>query len=138
MNMIQKRQQMRGQSGFTLIELLVAIAILGILAGVAVFAVGGLTTQSKSAACKTELDTIKTANAAANATEIGTDGYKTFASADPKYYTVVLAPLVIPTPPPSPIPAGMGNSNARTALLGLTAEGTDAGCTLPTPNPIPA
>ena len=126
MNMIQKRQQMRGQSGFTLIELLVAIAILGILAGVAVFAVGGLTGQSKTAACKTELDTIKTANAAANATEINTDSLTTFTSAPPKYYSVVLAPL-----------AAVG-SNQRTALLALTTEGTDAGRTLPATNPIPA
>jgi prepilin-type N-terminal cleavage/methylation domain-containing protein len=65
MNMIQKRQQMRGQSGFTLIELLVAIAILGVLAGVAVFAVGGLQTNAKKAACETERDTYKTALAAA-------------------------------------------------------------------------
>jgi prepilin-type N-terminal cleavage/methylation domain-containing protein len=64
MNMIQKRQEMRGQSGFTLIELLVAVAILGILAGVAVFAVGGLTGDSKVQACKTERDTLLTAIAA--------------------------------------------------------------------------
>ena len=68
MNMIQKRQQMRGQSGFTLIELLVAIAILGILAGVAVFAVGNLTDSADTAACQTEQSTIETAFAAAEAT----------------------------------------------------------------------
>jgi prepilin-type N-terminal cleavage/methylation domain-containing protein len=68
MNMIQKRQQMKGQSGFTLIELLVAVAILGVLAGVAVFAVGGLQTSSKKAACETERDTFKTAIASAKTT----------------------------------------------------------------------
>jgi prepilin-type N-terminal cleavage/methylation domain-containing protein len=61
MNMIQKRQQMKGQSGFTLIELLVAIAILGILAGVAVFAVGGLTDSAKETSCVTEKETVETA-----------------------------------------------------------------------------
>jgi prepilin-type N-terminal cleavage/methylation domain-containing protein len=67
MNMIQKRQQMRGQSGFTLIELLVAIAILGVLAGVAVFAVGNLTEKSKTTACTTEKKTVETAIDAAKA-----------------------------------------------------------------------
>ncbi|MFZ4434645.1 MAG: type II secretion system protein, partial [Microthrixaceae bacterium] len=43
MDMIKKRAAMRGQSGFTLVELLVAVAILAILAGTAVFAVGSLT-----------------------------------------------------------------------------------------------
>jgi prepilin-type N-terminal cleavage/methylation domain-containing protein len=68
MNMIQKRQQMRGQSGFTLIELLVAVAILGVLAGVAVFSIGTLTGQSEAAACKTEGETLSTAGSAATAT----------------------------------------------------------------------
>jgi general secretion pathway protein G len=69
MNMIQKRQQMRGQSGFTLIELLVAIAILGILAGVAVFAVGNLTDNADKAACTTEKKTVETAIDASKAVE---------------------------------------------------------------------
>jgi prepilin-type N-terminal cleavage/methylation domain-containing protein len=88
MNMIQKRQQMRGQSGFTLIELLVAIAILGVLAGVAVFAVGGLTGQSKAAACDTEAATIKTAAAAANTSTPTNDEWDTFAPGTLKYFDV--------------------------------------------------
>lgn len=71
MNMIHKRQQMRGQSGFTLIELLVAIAILGVLAGVAVFAVGNLTEKSKATACVTEKRTVETA-IDANKADLGT------------------------------------------------------------------
>ncbi len=89
MNMIQKRQQMRGQSGFTLIELLVAIAILGVLAGVAVFAVGGLTGQSKAAACDTEAATIKTAAAAANTSTSTSDEFVTFAPGTLKYFSAV-------------------------------------------------
>ncbi len=104
---------MRGQSGFTLIELLVAVAILGVLAGVAVFAVGGLTGQSKSAACKTETDTIKTANAAANASSVTTDTYATFVPGTIKYFTVT--------------PSGTGNSQTATAVA--NADGLDAGCT---------
>ncbi len=61
MDMIKKRAAMRGQSGFTLVELLVAVAILAVLAGVAVFAVGGLTSGAGANACKTERDTILTA-----------------------------------------------------------------------------
>lgn len=49
------------EGGFTLVELLVVIAILGILAAVAVFAIGGTTGQSKTAACKSDVATIQTA-----------------------------------------------------------------------------
>jgi prepilin-type N-terminal cleavage/methylation domain-containing protein len=78
MKMIQKRQQMKGQSGFTLIELLVAIAILGVLAGVAVFAVGNLTSDSKVSACTTEGSTLITAAGAATATADAADTANTF------------------------------------------------------------
>lgn len=40
----------RKQTGFTLVELLVVIVILGILAGVVVFAVGGITDKGSASA----------------------------------------------------------------------------------------
>ena len=62
MNAIEsRRSRSKGQSGFTLIELLVVIAILGVLAGVVVFAVGGVTAGAKKNACKTERKTVETA-----------------------------------------------------------------------------
>jgi prepilin-type N-terminal cleavage/methylation domain-containing protein len=62
MNAIEsRRMRSKGQSGFTLIELLVVIAILGVLAGVVVFAVGGVTTSANKKACATEKKTIETA-----------------------------------------------------------------------------
>lgn len=64
MEMIEQRKRNRGQGGFTLIELLVVIAILAILAGVAVFAVNGLTTDADANACELEKDVIKTAQQA--------------------------------------------------------------------------
>jgi general secretion pathway protein G len=55
------------EQGFTLIELLVVIGILGILAGVVVFAVGGITDRGKNSACKSEVTTVQTAIEAYNA-----------------------------------------------------------------------
>jgi prepilin-type N-terminal cleavage/methylation domain-containing protein len=108
MNMIQKRQQMRGQSGFTLIELLVAIAILGILAGVAVFAVGRLTDNADTAACTTEKKTVETAIDASKAVD-GTYP-TTLAALTPDYmkenvsanWTYVVIPAVAANPAAAP------------------------------------
>lgn len=49
------------EKGFTLVELLVVIVILGILAAVVVFAVGGSTTEAKSNACKSDAAAVATA-----------------------------------------------------------------------------
>jgi len=52
------------QAGFTLIELLVVIIILGILAAVVVFAVGGVGDKGNEAACRIDTRTLSTASEA--------------------------------------------------------------------------
>src|SRR4051794_7198970 len=54
-------ERAREEAGFTLIELLIVIVILGILAGVVVFSVGGITDRGDVAACKTDVSTITVA-----------------------------------------------------------------------------
>lgn len=57
---IQRRRE-QGEGGFTLIELLIVIVVLGILAAVVVFALGGVTGQSAIAACNADAKTVSTA-----------------------------------------------------------------------------
>jgi general secretion pathway protein G len=47
--------------GFTLIELLIVIVILGILAAVVVFAVGGITDRGQESACDADFKTLEVA-----------------------------------------------------------------------------
>lgn len=58
---LSKRVNTAREDGFTLIELLIVIVILGILAGIVVFAVGTATTDSKLSACKADKKTLSTA-----------------------------------------------------------------------------
>jgi prepilin-type N-terminal cleavage/methylation domain-containing protein len=53
-------ERARQEEGFTLIELMIVIVILGVLAGIVLFAVGGITDRGTSAACKTDVSTIQT------------------------------------------------------------------------------
>ena len=55
------RKHHNGEGGFTLVELLVVIVILGVLAGVVVFAVGGITNNSTKSACAASMATVQTA-----------------------------------------------------------------------------
>ena len=49
------------ESGFTLIELMIVIVILGVLAGIVIFAVGGITDNGNVAACKSDVKTVSVA-----------------------------------------------------------------------------
>ena len=57
----------KNDEGFTLIELLIVIVILGTLATVVVFAVGGITNRGKSTACDAHRKTLEVAVEAYNA-----------------------------------------------------------------------
>jgi prepilin-type N-terminal cleavage/methylation domain-containing protein len=81
------------EKGFTLVELLVVIVILGILAAVVVFAVGGTEANAKQAACKSEKATVEAAYEAYRAQDLGDNpsigdlvGAKLL-KRDPKYVT---------------------------------------------------
>jgi general secretion pathway protein G len=58
---LQARRAENGFDGFTLIELLIVIVVLGILAAVVVFALGGVAGQSKAAACNADAKSVETA-----------------------------------------------------------------------------
>jgi general secretion pathway protein G len=58
-------EKKRGEAeGFTLVELLVVIVILGILAAVVVFAVGGIGDKGETSACKADRSALATAEEA--------------------------------------------------------------------------
>jgi general secretion pathway protein G len=55
------RKSRKAEGGFTLIELLIVIVILGVLAGIVVFSVRGITDRGDTAACKSNLKTAEVA-----------------------------------------------------------------------------
>ena len=55
------RRGERGDAGFTMIELLVVVVVLGLLAGIVVFALGNMTTESWTASCNSDSKTVNLA-----------------------------------------------------------------------------
>ena len=68
----RERRNAKIEGGFTLIELLIVIVVLGILAAVVIFALGGITGKSAQAACQADGATVTTAIAALEAQYPGT------------------------------------------------------------------
>ncbi len=54
----------KGERGFTLIELLIVIVVLGILAAVVIFALGGVAGKTVVSSCNADAKTVQTAVAA--------------------------------------------------------------------------
>jgi prepilin-type N-terminal cleavage/methylation domain-containing protein len=79
---LRKMQEARkDEKGFTLIELLIVIVILGVLAGIVVFSVKGITDRGEASACKSEVATVQTAEEAHGFLHSDTGKYVTAASA---------------------------------------------------------
>jgi len=66
----QRRAAGEIDGGFTLIELLIVIVVLGILAAIVVFALGGVTGKSAAAACQSDAKTVGVGVAALQAENI--------------------------------------------------------------------
>jgi general secretion pathway protein G len=69
------REARRNESGFTLIELLIVIVILGVLAGIVVFAVSNFNDDGKAAACKADYKNVEIAQEAYYAKKTPTHAY---------------------------------------------------------------
>jgi prepilin-type N-terminal cleavage/methylation domain-containing protein len=96
--MLRQLRKMRRDEGFTLIELLIVIVILGILAAVVVFAVGGITDRGTKSACKANVQAASTAVEAYRANSAGGTYPVDFNAMVPQYLKNLPAPQVVLAP----------------------------------------
>lgn len=96
MKKFNERMKARGQGGFTLIELLIVIAILGILAGVVVFAVGGVQDTADEKACEIEGKSVETAAQAFRADSASNAFPTTITQLNPTYLKDTATPQQLP------------------------------------------
>jgi general secretion pathway protein G len=103
------------ESGFTLIELLIVIVILGVLSGIVVFSVAGITDRGAVAACKADKKSVEVASEAYYAQ---TGAYA--AGVSPATITVLVTAKLLHSAPPASELITLTN-------LGVVAS-TFAGC----------
>jgi general secretion pathway protein G len=122
-------------AGFTLIELLIVIVVLGVLAAIVVFSLGGVTAQAASAACNANAKTVAIAVTAYEAESGGapasfsdlTQGSNPYLQAVPSspYYSISLNDgSVMVAAPTTATPVNYSSANA--------CAGADVGGSTPT------
>ena len=113
-----RREGKRGQHGFTLVELLVVVLILGVLAAVVVFSVGGITNRGKNSACVTEVREVRTAIEAYKAQN---------ANANPANLNTLVTAQLLETAPSASTPSGSAGYTYSAAAGTYTGPACPAG-----------
>jgi prepilin-type N-terminal cleavage/methylation domain-containing protein len=76
--MMNRLHTLKREEGFTLIELMIVMVVLGILAGIVLFAVGAFDSAAEESVTTANNKICATAKAAAEATKTTTDTYANY------------------------------------------------------------